>query len=151
MAEWHNKMRALAAGQPSPAHAPAAALAESLARDGARIITHQKLDKGGDLVDGGKFFYAGGFEHDLGGDVFLAHFVQLGLLLDLGAHERSVDNTRADAVDSDAMSCCLKSHNLGQPQHGVLRRNIAAHRQGVTQTNGMRAANKQKKETRTRS
>ncbi len=110
----------------SPAHAPATALAERLPRDGAGVITDQELDERGNLLHSGKFLDAGGFEHNLGGDVFFAHLVQLGLLLDLSAHERRVDEARADAVHSDAMGCCLKGHDLRQAQHSVLRCHVAA-------------------------
>lgn len=108
----------------SPAHTPASALAESLSRDGAGIIADQELDERGNLVDGSELLDARGLEHYLRGYVLLAHLVQLSLLLDLSAHERSIHEARADAVDGDAVGGRLERHDLGQAQHSVLRRDV---------------------------
>jgi hypothetical protein len=42
----------------------------------------------------------------------------------LSAHERSIHEARADAVDGDAVGGRLERHDLGQAQHSVLRRDV---------------------------
>jgi hypothetical protein len=110
----------------SPAHSPAATLAEGLASDGAGVVAHQELHERSDLVHCGKFLDARRLEHDLRSHILLAHFVQLGLLLDLRAHEWRVDEAWADAVDRDAIGGGLKGHDLGQAENSVLGSNVAA-------------------------